>query len=200
MAPASKWGLMKRNAVLRGSVRLPRLRRLVNSGRLAEPFTYLDSPIVERRDAALGDKLRPGAPPPDAACTVGGSSVRFRELLGKGFITLYFPVDTGRSVDLARRADADLPNVNYLVVPTEDASTRPLPADAHWLVDRAGTLAATLRVGRDEAEVLRPDGHLAVRLGEPNADSLAWALELASGRLLRTANSHVPIATSPVAG
>ncbi len=35
-----------RNAILRGSVRFATLRRLVNSGRLSQPFTYAASPVV----------------------------------------------------------------------------------------------------------------------------------------------------------
>ena len=47
-----------RNAILRGSVRFATLRRLVNSGRLSQPFTYEDSPVVEPPHAG---RAPPGA-------------------------------------------------------------------------------------------------------------------------------------------
>jgi hypothetical protein len=56
---------LARNAVLRGSLRLPRLRRFVSSGKLAEPFTYAHSPVVlppaEGGGAAGAGHTDPGA-------------------------------------------------------------------------------------------------------------------------------------------
>src|SRR4029078_11596955 len=46
MVPRNRIRRLVRDAILRGSLRMPQLRRLVNSGRLAQPFSYEDSPIV----------------------------------------------------------------------------------------------------------------------------------------------------------
>jgi 2-polyprenyl-6-methoxyphenol hydroxylase-like FAD-dependent oxidoreductase len=76
MVPSTPLRRRLRNAVLRGSVRVPALRRRVNSGRLAEPFTYPASPIVA---PGLG-QVAPDAPLP------GGG--RLRERLGRDFVAL----------------------------------------------------------------------------------------------------------------
>jgi 2-polyprenyl-6-methoxyphenol hydroxylase-like FAD-dependent oxidoreductase len=81
MVPASPLGRRLRNAVLRGSVRVPALRRRVNSGRLAEPYTYADSPVVE---PGLGQVA------PDAPLAGGG---RLRDLLGRDFVALLVTPD-----------------------------------------------------------------------------------------------------------
>jgi 2-polyprenyl-6-methoxyphenol hydroxylase-like FAD-dependent oxidoreductase len=192
MAPGSRWRLAKRNAILRGSVHSKSLRRLVDSGRLSEPFTYGESPIVagDNRDSRA---LRPGSPPPDAQCEVAGKEVRFRELLGKGFVVLDFCDHLTRSAARVRAGRSGVvPHMTYLVTSDERAVARPLPATAHWLLDRDGTLAGTLRGSWDEAEVLRPDGHLAVRIPAPTPESVETALNFAAGQLLPLAVKQAP--------
>lgn len=76
MVPGSPLRRRLRNATLRGSVRVPALRRRVNSGRLAEPFCYAGSPVVQ---PGLGQVA------PDAALPGGG---RLRDLLGDDFVGL----------------------------------------------------------------------------------------------------------------
>lgn len=75
MVPPTPLRRRLRNAVLRGSVRVPALRRRVDSGRLAEPFRYAASPVVE---PGLG-QVAPDAPLP------GG---RLRDHLGRDFVAL----------------------------------------------------------------------------------------------------------------
>ncbi len=79
-----------RNAILRGSVRFATLRRLVNSGRLSQPFTYEDSPVVEppHEDVRLPAH---GSVAPDGRCTpLGreGNVARLRDLIGPDFLLL----------------------------------------------------------------------------------------------------------------
>jgi 2-polyprenyl-6-methoxyphenol hydroxylase-like FAD-dependent oxidoreductase len=182
MAPGSKLSLVKRNAILRGSLHFASLRRLVNSGRLSEPFTYLDSPIVDHSNGGHGVQLAPGAPPPDAECLLDGSRVRFRELLGEGFVTLHFADDVASHLDfVGELKPTSLPNVTFLVVPATVVDGDAVSPVGRWLVDRNGTLASTLRVARHEAEVIRPDGHLAARIKAPDGGSVVQALDLARG-------------------
>ncbi len=96
MVPATPLRRRVRNAVLRGSVRVPALRRRVNSGRLAEPFTYAASPVVE---PGLG-QVAPDAPLP------GGG--RLRDRLGRDFVAvLVSPYGTGPAGVVAVPADTD---------------------------------------------------------------------------------------------
>jgi 2-polyprenyl-6-methoxyphenol hydroxylase-like FAD-dependent oxidoreductase len=60
MAPPTVVHRALRNAVLRGSLRFPRLRRLVNSGRLAEPAVYAGAGLVGRPAPARAEPLRAG--------------------------------------------------------------------------------------------------------------------------------------------
>ncbi|MGZ6299948.1 MAG: FAD-dependent monooxygenase, partial [Candidatus Limnocylindria bacterium] len=111
MVPRGPLRRAVRNAILRGSLRSPRLRRLVNSGRLAQPFSYATSPIVVQEK---GDPRLPpvGGVVPDAPCrpvgggaTNGGSATRLRELLGERFVALLVldPRDAAKAAIRASR-------------------------------------------------------------------------------------------------
>lgn len=54
MVPPSRLHRLLRTAILRGSPRVPALRRWVNSGKLFAPFVYASSPIVEPGPGAGG--------------------------------------------------------------------------------------------------------------------------------------------------
>jgi 2-polyprenyl-6-methoxyphenol hydroxylase-like FAD-dependent oxidoreductase len=142
MVPPSPLRRRLRNAVLRGSVRVPALRRRVNSGRLAEPFVYAGSPVVE---PGLGGVA------PDAPLPGGG---RLRDLLGQDFVALLVGPD-----------GAGPPGV--VAVPADGAVGRRytpggVPAGGRlWLVRPDGHLAA-----RRDPE---PGTHLAALVAELTA-------------------------------
>ena len=123
MVPSSPLRRRVRNAVLHGSVRVPALRRRVNSGRLAEPFTYGASPIVE---PGLGQVA------PDASLPAGG---RLRDRLGRDFVALLVSPDgTGPPGVLAVPADS---------VPGRRYAPGGVPAGGRlWLIRPDGHLAA----------------------------------------------------------
>ena len=146
MAPQGTAQRLWRNLVLRGSTRSRWLRRRVNSGRLAEPFTYPTSPIVEPGpdDPALP---RHGAVAPDAPLSDGG---RLKELLGSSFVVL---VADG-SPDISRALKA---------------ATWPVPVE----VVAGDGLDPIYGAAGPRAWVVRPDGHLASSssLAEKSADT-----------------------------
>jgi 2-polyprenyl-6-methoxyphenol hydroxylase-like FAD-dependent oxidoreductase len=134
MAPNRAWQRLWRNLTLRGSPRIPALRRRVNSGRLAEPFVYADSPIVEPgpEDAGLP---RHGSVAPDVRLSSGE---RLKERFGSRFVVLVAgaPPELG-----ARAADLELPSgIDLIADPALDPVYAPAGARA-W--------------------VIRPDGHIA---------------------------------------
>jgi 2-polyprenyl-6-methoxyphenol hydroxylase-like FAD-dependent oxidoreductase len=147
MVPSSPLRRRVRNAVLRGSVRVPALRRRVNSGRLAEPFVYAESPLV---DGTPGPGPRLGGTAPDARVAVEGAT-RLRELLGASFVALF--------VGGAEIRPAAVGTARLVVVPPGSPVGRRyapegLPAAGRlWLV--------------------RPDGHLAARRDLAPTDDLA---------------------------
>jgi 3-(3-hydroxy-phenyl)propionate hydroxylase len=90
MVPHGRVRRSLRNAILRGSLRIARLRRLVNSGRLSQPFVYTGSPIVTAAPRAA--RIPPiGGVAPDAACRALGPDERpvwLGELFGSRFVAL----------------------------------------------------------------------------------------------------------------
>jgi 2-polyprenyl-6-methoxyphenol hydroxylase-like FAD-dependent oxidoreductase len=160
MAPQGAWQRAWRDLILRGSTRFASLRRRVNSGRLAEPFSYLASPIVESGPDDP-DLPRHGAVAPDTVLTDGS---RLKQRFGSGFVVLL----------------AEAPAT--LATACRQASW-PIPVE---VVSDEG-LAATYAASGPRAWVVRPDGHLASSLPlSASADiqlrQLAGMMDRAAGR------------------
>src|SRR6266542_4039087 len=170
MVPPTSVHRLFRTAVLRGSLRIPALRRWVNSGKLSAPFVYASSPIVEPGAKAKGGGTAPGsgAVAPDAPCRLApsGGVRRLRKVLGGGFVALYLPVDRAGAdgAAFAERAleRAPLAPVEVFVVVGPGDRPPELPEGARALVDTEGALAATYG-GPGSKWLIRPDGHVAAR-------------------------------------
>jgi 3-(3-hydroxy-phenyl)propionate hydroxylase len=175
MVPHGPLRRLQRDAILRGSLRLRQLRRLVNSGRLAQPFVYADSPIIARPKA---DHRLPisGAVLPDAACSalasgpgVSAGITRVRDLLGDQFVALLLvngeEQAAAAGVRAARLAWAAPCRVALL------GATRRL-AGLTVLSDPRGELRRTFGGAGSYAFLVRPDGHLATSLPLPRAEAV----------------------------
>ncbi|TDC61927.1 pentachlorophenol monooxygenase [Actinomadura sp. GC306] len=145
----------------------PDPRTIIDSGKLAEPFWYLDSPLTTPSGPLGGFPREPGAarPPvpgvlcPDGPCTVAGERTRLRRLFGTGFVVL-----------TAQRRPLRLPaGVPHTVHALDD-------------IDTDGVLREALRAGPDTVHVVRPDGHLAAVLPSAAPGPVADALHRACGR------------------
>jgi 3-(3-hydroxy-phenyl)propionate hydroxylase len=135
MVPHGRLDRWRRNAILRGSPRFAALRRLVNSGRLAEPPVYASSPLTT---AGPDDPQlpRPGSVAPDAPLPTPGTE-RLRDLLGDTFVALLIGIEPPAAGTL----DWAVP-VRVLSVSDSALRARYAPnAPRAWLI--------------------RPDGHLA---------------------------------------
>jgi 2-polyprenyl-6-methoxyphenol hydroxylase-like FAD-dependent oxidoreductase len=153
-----------RRATLDRAVTDPDARMLINSGKLAEPYWYLDSPLTA--PGAVADfPEEPGVPRPpvpgvlcpDGRCSLAGQRTRLRRLFGRGFVVL----TPGLWGDLAVDVGA--------------------PVEVYALdeIDVDGVLRSALDASTDHAYVVRPDGHLAAVLSSP--DDLPAALRRACG-------------------
>jgi 2-polyprenyl-6-methoxyphenol hydroxylase-like FAD-dependent oxidoreductase len=159
MVPRGRLRRLLRDAILRGSLRLPRLRRLVNSGRLAQPFSYADSPIVvaearERRIPSIGSVA------PDAPCRPLGdaTATRLRELFGSAFVLLLVGESGREAASVAIRASRlAWPAPCEIVAVGPDG---PL-AGVTVLADDEGEIRRTYGGAGPSAFLVRPDGHLA---------------------------------------
>ncbi|MGH3762731.1 FAD-dependent monooxygenase [Actinophytocola sp.] len=138
--------------VLSRSVDDPEARKEIDSGKLAEPYWYTDSPLTTAdpfvRTPAEPGVARPPVPGvlcPDARLDWG---MRVRELVGPGFVVLTHWCPW-------RPADA-----------WERALTRqPVPLDQ----EEDDFLVKALRLRPRSLVILRPDGHIAAIVTEPEA-------------------------------
>jgi 2-polyprenyl-6-methoxyphenol hydroxylase-like FAD-dependent oxidoreductase len=165
LVPRNETEWARRREVLELAVTDAATRTLVNSGKLAEPYWYLDSPLTTGEtpaDFPTGPgQLRP--PVPGVLCPDGPvvlpdrPATRLRELFGGGFALLTHGVDT----DVSARA----------------------PCHTYRLdkIDREGVATAALRATPGWCAVVRPDGHLAAVLHNPDRPTLAAALDRARG-------------------
>ncbi|WP_433136159.1 FAD-dependent monooxygenase [Actinomadura nitritigenes] len=160
----------RRSAALKAALTDPDARTSIDSGKLAEPYWYLDSPLTTPSGPVGGFPRAPGAvrPPipgvlcPDAPCVVDGHRTRLRRLLGTGLVAL-----TGNdehSEEISKRLQG-LPVRSY----------------ALEAIDTTGVLRAALDAGPDTVHLLRPDGHLAAVLRDFDFEALARAVRRAVG-------------------
>ncbi len=166
LVPRNEGEWDRRRAVLERAVADPSARTLVDSGKLAEPYWYVRSPLTTGSPPA-DFPTEPGAtrPPvagvlcPDGPVTVADEPAvtRLRELFGSGFTVL------SHGVDCAARFD-----VPY----------RPYRLDR---IDVDGVVTAALNASPGWCGLVRPDGHLAAVLREPEEHALTDALERARG-------------------
>jgi 3-(3-hydroxy-phenyl)propionate hydroxylase len=157
LVPGTEEEARRRLDVLERAATDPEARAQVDSGRLAEPFWYVDSPLTtpdERRPfpgrPARGDVPvpAPGVLVPDCPITVPGRPdvVRLRQLAREG-------------VTVLMGDDAPTPSL-------PESLPGDLPAAVHRIadLDAGPTLRHALGARPDESWVLRPDGHVAAVL------------------------------------
>lgn len=144
----------QRRKTLAAAVDNPEARSMVDSGQLAEPYDYADSPLTTPPTVTV--PVTPGKLIPDAPVRVRDASVRLRELMGTGFIALG---NRGPSA-----SDQHPPIQSYEL------------AD----VDTTGVLTKTLQLPVGTSVLIRPDGHAAA-IAETAAD-LQAALDRSLGR------------------
>ena len=191
----------RRAEVLAGAATAPALRAQVDSGRLAEPFWYVDSPLTTPDDARAftGRPPRgqvptagPGVLLPDAPISTPGAR-RARELARDGFLLLAVPerdptgppddgappagTPTGRP-PTGGRDRLDLSAVRAVAAATAGPTRVVLLSE----VDPEGLLEAALAARPGEVWIVRPDAHIAAVLTRPTTPELVAALDRALGR------------------
>ncbi|MFI7447868.1 FAD-dependent monooxygenase [Nonomuraea sp. NPDC049714] len=141
----------------------------VDSGRFAEPFWYVDSPLTTPEPA------RPfrGRPPKGALCDPAPGVIvpdvplprgRLRELCRDGFLLLLGGMcDSGLFAQVLGKV-----------------TTAPLAVRGLAEMDGTGTLAERLGAGPDEAWLIRPDAHIAAIIPHAGPEQVIAAVRRAS--------------------
>jgi 2-polyprenyl-6-methoxyphenol hydroxylase-like FAD-dependent oxidoreductase len=182
-----------RRQVLEAATRDASYVAQVNSGKLAEPYPYRDSPLTtpealdngadKSSQASMGNAassngkvrvgLEPGSLFPDAPCAVSGRPEvrRVRDLFGSGFVVL---APDATSLENARKqaeeASGYLPGVRIDLYDVSEISAPAKRKTLDQLVKEKGSLIY----------VVRPDGHVAGVL-DPSASGLARVVLRACG-------------------
>lgn len=167
MVPPTAPHRWRRNALLRLAPRLRYLRRYVNSGRMAEPFVYADSPIVlGGRECALSGRFAP-----DGVVCASGRRTRLRERLGRGFVALLFCGDRRDARAFGTPVPGPVPVDLLHVLPAGAAVEGPSE-----VTDDGPELRAAYAAGASSWYLVRPDGHVAAGGAGGRAAALADAL------------------------
>jgi 3-(3-hydroxy-phenyl)propionate hydroxylase len=169
MSPPNRWMRSLRSLILRLSQFFPRARRRVDSGKMVDPFTYCDSPLIISDDlpasAWVGAPL-PGSKLSDAACTCWaggeGQPIFLRTLLGSGFIALYFADHPSQGQPFDQATCSTLPGVPFRAF-TVVSRPPDEPCPGAFLVDESGALHKAFAALPGTLFLVRPDGHIAAR-------------------------------------
>lgn len=179
LVPQDDQAQQHRLEVLERAIDDPTVHEHVNSGRLAEPFWYVDSALTTPDD----DRPFPGRPPrgqtppvvpgvivPDVPVEGVAGASRLREIARDGFLVL-----TSDDVDTATVTTA-----------LENATTAPTRVLSLAAVDITGALREALAPEPGEAWVIRPDAHLAAVVPATDPARLAEAVQRATGSAVAT--------------
>jgi 3-(3-hydroxy-phenyl)propionate hydroxylase len=159
MVPPSRSRRWARAALLRLAKPVSAVRRHINSGRMAEPYVYIDSPLV---DATDGHPLI-GHFAPDGWVSTAGRHERFRKLFGDQFVVVYFGTNARAARRFVREALTErsaLPIRLVLVLPP-GTEIGDLPAPVTVVHDEDPRLRTDYHVRRPTWMLIRPDGHIA---------------------------------------
>jgi 3-(3-hydroxy-phenyl)propionate hydroxylase len=161
ITPKSVISRMFRDAALELAKDHPFARRIVNSGRLSMPSTYVDSSINTLDESEFTSAMVPGAPAVDAPVTIDGKLRWFLSLLDGSFVCIEF----GHKDTLTVRSLALTPTLAWAAKPGI-ASTE--------LMQRYGAKPGT-------TYLFRPDQHVCARWRTFDSDKVERALRRAMG-------------------
>lgn len=152
LVPSTPEQWQRRRHTLEAAVGNPNARQMVDSGQLAEPFSYADSPLTTPGGAT--GAIVAGALFPDGALSVAAQQevTRMRQLFGGGLVVLV-------------ASDNDLAAL--------DVDTALIATYSLAEIDQTGVLTETVALEAGQAIVLRPDGHVAAVVAASQATEAA---------------------------
>jgi 3-(3-hydroxy-phenyl)propionate hydroxylase len=182
ITPKSRVSHAFRDATLQLAERHEFARKLVNSGRLSTPTSYIHSPLNSADLDAFAGRVPPGAPALDAPVARLDGDGWLVDHLGGRFVALYV---TGPHHP---PPESLLEGIHGLRVGVDAAviapQGQPLPSvadDLTALADREGLFAQRYDATPGSVYLFRPDQHLAARFRRLDHNRLRDALERAIG-------------------
>jgi pentachlorophenol monooxygenase/3-(3-hydroxy-phenyl)propionate hydroxylase len=184
LVPQDDAALRHRLGVLDRAVTDPEVRTQVDSGRLAEPFWYVGSPLTtpNANRPFPGRPLRGRTPPvvpgvvvpdvPIRSADVPGAA-RFRQIARDGFLVL-----AGDDVE-----------TDAIAAVLQEATTAPTCVLALADIDTTGALREALRAEPGQVWVIRPDAHLAAIVPAADTAALTEAVQRAAGSTVPTSTA-----------
>lgn len=169
LAPQGERELARRRSILEQARADPAACAFVDSGRLAEPYWYVDSPLTtsDPRRPFAGRPPKGESPPcgpgvlaPDVPVSRSDRPVRLRELARTGLLLL-----------VADGVDAALVSAAATA-----ATAAPVCVLARREVDPDGVVGESLALRDDEVWLFRPDAHVAAVLADPSGPAVAAAV------------------------
>jgi 3-(3-hydroxy-phenyl)propionate hydroxylase len=193
MVPPSRSRRWARAALLRLAKPIRAVRRHINSGRMAEPYVYTDSPVV---DATSGHPLV-GHFAPDGWVTEAGRRERIRRLFGAQFVVAYFGTDASAarrfSHEVFTRRSA-LPTRVVLVLPA-GTEIGDLPDQVTVVHDDDPQLRTYYHVARPTWMLIRPDGHIAAAGTDGLHDALLHCTRAAGHQFITEKKEIIDVAS-----
>jgi len=178
ITPKSAVSKLFRDAVLQLAKDQPFARKLVNSGRLSTPSTYLDSSLNTPDSERFGGCMRLGAPAADAPLALDGVPAWLLRQTGNGFAGIYF---AGSAYDAAAFAPGTVPVRTLVIAPQGQGGPG-------ILEDSEGVFAARYDATPGSFYLLRPDQHLCARWRGVDAQAVGEAVARASGKTVAQAS------------
>ena len=198
MVPPNRRLRLRRNVLL-GLATLPNrhvatwARTKIDSGKMAQPFTYTSSGAIDR---SIDHPLL-GALAPDGVVETSSGESRLRQLLGNGFVLLYIGA-IGAAVEKLIETTTQLTNGHVEGVIVGDGQI----ACQEARVVRAGPdLSTTYELASDNALLIRPDGYVgAVVPVAARPDELLRLLESMHCCAAAPTSTHAHYAARPQQG
>jgi 3-(3-hydroxy-phenyl)propionate hydroxylase len=172
ITPKSAISKLFRNAVLTLSKDHAFARRLVNSGRLSLPSTYVNSPLNTPDGDQFAGAMLPGAPSADAPVQIDAQAGWFLPQLGAQFNLLLFCGAQGPTAAQLASVSVISHIETVLVLPAGATVQSPL----RTLVDCEGLLAKRFDAQAGTTYLMRPDQHVAARWRSLDAQRVLDAL------------------------
>ena len=182
ITPKSAISRTFRDATLQLAEKHPFARRLVNSGRLSLPHTYVHSPLDTPDHDRFGGRVSPGAPALDAPLGTPAGRVWLLDQIGGGFVAAYYLDAHGPLPgDIIDALGKMRPAVRLIIVqPSGVASTLGAPPDVTMFVDVEGLFQQRYEAAPGCLYLFRPDQHLAARWRQADRSSVQSAVARAA--------------------